>query len=353
MANTILSPSDFAQACKKGLSGAYLFFGEEEYLKHHYLQQCRDSIVTDASLAPLNHIRLEGEQASPQAVWDAMATPPIFAEQKLIEVHSVMWDRLSEDDAAQWENVFSQCRDYPEAVIVCYAELDEMNGGTQHSPSKALQSWANILTPVRFPLQTDLQLAKWIFRHFQAAQINASSEQCNAILSFCGKDMCTLSTELEKLIAYLKFNARNQLLDEDIPLVCCRQMEQDAFALTNAILDGATAQALAHFAEKKARREKPEMILGGIAHVCCDLAKIRTYLDNGLPLSEIASRMKILSSYRVSLYAKQASRHTPEQLERAVLLCAAADRKIKTASTDPYLILERLIVRLGQKKGGV
>ncbi len=351
MKHPILSINDFAAQIKKGLSGAYLLFGEEAYLKQHYLSLCRQSLIADPSLAAFNHVRLEEEHATPAALLDAIMTPPVFAEQKLIELHSVAWDSLSESDLAAWTDALSELDDVSDAVLICYANSEELDGGTERAPSKLLVDLAEHMIPVRFPRQTDLQLGKWIFRHFQAADISASSDLCHAMLCHCGRDMYALSGEIEKVIAYLKAHGRTELSAEDIPLLCCRQVEEDAFAFANAILDGATAAAFALLGEKKARREKPELILGSIAKVCCELAKIRLLSDCGLSQADIAARMGRMHAYKISLYQKQAQKRTSAQLERAVLLCEQADLSLKTTDVDPYVVIERLIVELGQRKG--
>lgn len=352
MSYASLSHTELAAQIKKGLAGGYLFFGEEDYLKHHYLCACREALIDDPSLAAFNHIRLEDDTATPEALLDALLTPPVFADKKLIELHTVAWDSLGEKELAAWQDAFAELDDSEDAVLICYADAHALDGGTERAPSKLLTLFGEHLTPVRFARQNDAQLAKWIFRHFQAAGISVTSDLCHQMLNFCGRDMYALSGEIEKVIAYLCAHGRTELRGEDIPLLCCRQTEEDAFAFTNAILDGATASAFALLGEKKARREKPELILGSIFRVCADLARVRMLTDCGLSQAEVASRTGKMHAYKLSLYQKQANRRSPQDLERAVALCEQADLALKRSMSDGYVTIERLIVELGQRKGG-
>jgi DNA polymerase-3 subunit delta len=130
-----------------------------------------------------------------------------------------------------------------------------------------------------------------------------------------------------------------------ISLLCAPHPTRDPFDFTNAILDANTKKAFAIFAEMKAKKEKPELILGSISRVICDLAKIKIYTSAGYSQADISALTK-MHAYRVGLYAKQSQHRSNAQLKRAVRLCAKTDAKMKRAVTDPYLLLERLIVEL-------
>ncbi len=345
MADPILSATEFQALLKKDPCGIFLFFGEEEYLKQHALKSARQNVLSDPSLSDFNYQRLEQEYATPDALLQALETPPLFADRRLIELHSIPWESLNEEVLSAWQDVFSKGNGSDSALVIVYAESNELDSGTERLPGKRLSALAAHCRAVRFPKQTDLQLAKWIFRHFTAQGLQISSEVCHQMLDFCGHDMCFLSTEIEKVAAYLKFNGRSEVKTEDISYLCAYNPERDTFDFTNAILDGNTAKAFELFAEMKGRKERPEVILGSIAKICCDLAKIRFLCDSGASPKELESKLK-MHAYRLSLYQKQALRRPAPMLEQAVRLCAETDVKMKSTACDPYLLLERLIVEI-------
>lgn len=47
----------------KNPAGVYLFYGAEEYLKHHYLDQIRSAVIPDQALEAFNHVILSGADA--------------------------------------------------------------------------------------------------------------------------------------------------------------------------------------------------------------------------------------------------------------------------------------------------
>ncbi len=346
MPHPILSATDFSRALKKEIHGVYLFFGEEAYLKQHALRSVREKVLADPSLSVFNHIVLKEEEATPANLMQAVTTPAMMAEQKLIEVHSLPLSALSEEEFSAWEQALEGA-DSADVIVIFYAEADEMP-----SPQKAgevpkeLRRYCDLWQPVLFPTQSRIQLAKWILRHLQEAEISCTPDFPDALLDYCGSDMTVLGNELQKIIAYLHFHQKNAVEKQTISLICSAHPSRDPFDFTNAILDANTKKAFAIFAEMKAKKERPELILGSISHVICDLAKVKVYLSAGYNQADISALTK-MHAYRTSLYMKQCQRRTGTQLKRAVRLCAQADAKMKRAVTDPYVLLERLIVELG------
>ena len=78
------------QRLKSGsVRGAYLFCGEEEYLKRHYLTNVRNLLVPDPDLGVFDAIRIDASrmelEALPAHIEQAIATPPMMQAQKLVE----------------------------------------------------------------------------------------------------------------------------------------------------------------------------------------------------------------------------------------------------------------------------
>ena len=151
-----------------------------------------------------------------------------------------------------------------------------------------------------------------------------------------------LSGEINKLCCYLKANGRDKLTLEDVLNVSCERKEIEAFDFANAILEGSASKAFSVLGEMKKRREKPEIILSGISRVVGDLTVIKTLLDSGYNLSDVEKALN-LHSYKVSLYAKSASRTPLSTLKKINEDCYKADISIKSSSNNSYTVLERLV----------
>ena len=75
----IIKEDVFRKQLKKGLSGGYLFYGDEDYLKGFALRSVKEELCSDPTYALFNHIELDAMDYSPDALLDAMMPLPMMA----------------------------------------------------------------------------------------------------------------------------------------------------------------------------------------------------------------------------------------------------------------------------------
>ena len=80
----MIKEADFRKAIKSEPDKAYLFFGDEDYMKSFAVTTARDAIVPDPSFAFFNEIKLDSFSYSPEALTDALMPLPMMADRKLI-----------------------------------------------------------------------------------------------------------------------------------------------------------------------------------------------------------------------------------------------------------------------------
>ena len=55
----IIKEDVFRKQIKKGLSGGYLFFGEEDYLKSFCLRAVKEAVCPDETFAVFNEVKID------------------------------------------------------------------------------------------------------------------------------------------------------------------------------------------------------------------------------------------------------------------------------------------------------
>ena len=338
-----MTGAEFGTLLKKGVSGGFLFYGEETYLKHRYLEAVRREIVPDASLDAFNRYRFDERTYDPDALRGAIASFPVMAEKKLIELHSLPLSQMKSAEMSELTDALSSISSDDGNVLILYTEPDEFDPGTVKKPSPLFKTLSAILTPVFFDRETPARLNKWITQHFSAEGVFASSDLALRLTDYVGKDMYALSGQIEKLSAYVRAAGRDHLEESDIAFVACRYRETEPFDFANAILNGNLSEALSLLSEKKMRKEPPEIILSGVSTVFSDLLTLRLLYDNGFQQKEMAAKTG-MHEYRVGLYLRTASKKKAAVLKKALSLCAETDLKIKSTPLDPYVLLDRLVV---------
>ena len=347
MAVNILKEADFRKSLKSNPVGGFLFFGEEDYMKSAALRMARVSI-TDAepTLACFNDIRLDGTDFTPAALLDAMTTPPMGSDRKIISVTGLNFNALRAADLDRLCDALSALPDYPHNLVILSSAADCLDAGNlPKRPSDLLTTLSEYLAPVHFERNTPAKLAGWVQKHFSHGGVQASPALCQFIIGYCGRNMFTLAGEIDKVACYVCAHGRTEVTEADVRTAAIPTMEHDAFAFANAITERRRADALDILQELKFRRVEPLYILSEVSRVICDLAAVRAMADGGSTAAEIASALK-MHEYRAGLYLRQARSADPAHLHAALEACAAADRALKRSAGDGYGVIEKLICKL-------
>ena len=246
MALTILKEADFRKALKTNLTGGYLFFGEEDYMKSAALRMARQSVTeADPAMAAFNDIRLDGLDFTPAALLDAMTVPPMGADRKIITVTGLNLSTLRAADLDKLCEALSEIPDYPYNLVILSAAADTLDpGNLPKKPSELLTTLGEYLTPVYFERNTPAKLAGWVQKHYLHGGVRADPKLCQFTIEYCGRNMFTLANEVDKVACYIRAHGRDTLTEADIRTAAIPAMEYDAFAFTNAIMERRRADAL-------------------------------------------------------------------------------------------------------------
>lgn len=348
----IITESEFRKRIAKKPIGGYLFFGDEDYLKHHAMKSAREAVCPDPSLAVFNDLRIDMSAASlsPDELYSriasALSAAPMMADYKAVTIDGLFADELrpAELDAVCRGAELAEEFDFNLFIISVPAGMLDP-GRLPKSPSSTLSKLAGNLTAVNFEYVGEAKLAAWAVRHFEHHGVKPYEGVTAALIGRCGKNMFTLAGEIEKLCFYALENGRNTVSAEDVSLVTCLEEVFDPYALGSAVADGNSRLALRILAVEKAQRTEPVIILAELSKTLSDMLSIKLLSSAGMPPREIAGALRMKSDYRVKLYLGKVRDLPQEKLRRAVALCAEADGALKNSSSG-YGEIERLICAL-------
>ena len=182
-------------------------------------------------------------------------------------------------------------------------------------------------------------------KHYRHDGVTADEAACRATVAFCGRNMFTLASEIDKIAYYALAHGTDTVTETHIRAAGTPAAEYDAFAFANAVMERRQADALAILQEQKLRRVEPLMILSEASRVLASLCAIRTLADAGHTGEEIAASLH-MNPYQVKLYLRVARAAEPGVLSAAVDACAQADAALKRSAADGYQLIERLICGL-------
>lgn len=343
----ILTQNDLNKRLKSGdASGAYLFVGEEAYLRRAFTVRLRESLLGDPAFATFNHLLHEGASIDYETLRAEAETPPFFEPNKLVEWHGADLNGLKESDYEALTEIVRKAGNGSGVTLLICANPEGLDAGTSKRPSATFKRLSELFLAVNFEKSSDAQLTGWLSRHFAHEGVTTEPGVPRALLDRAGRSMDVLANEVEKLTAYVRAHGRETVTEEDVRYIAVATTEADAFGLTNALLDRNPVAAFRNLADMRARRVEPTLILGQVSRLIADLTSIAMLLAEGLNPAAVAGVLS-MNSYRAELYARAAGKRKLTELRHALERCAEVDRRAKTSfGVDVYALLEGLVSEL-------
>ena len=325
------------------LGCAYIFHGEESYLREYYLKLLRETLVP-AGFEDFNYHVVEGKDLTVQALVEMTEAMPMMAERTLVVVKDYDLFKLNED---QRQRVVSMLADLPE-----YCCLVFVYDTVEYKPNKAYTTLTKAIKEhvetVEFQVADNSDLVPWIARRFRALNKDISRQTAEYLIFNCGNLMTGLIPEIAKIAAYAKGKA---ITEADIDAVADPVLSAEVFKLTDAVLEGDNNRAAAILGDLLKQQTEPIQILAAMGHQMRRLYTARIAIDSGKDRLWLMELWGMKSDYTAKRLLSAAKRTNADWCANAVKLCQVLDRRMKSErGIDNEGELKLLLVQLGAKR---
>ena len=307
---------------------AYLFFGEEGYLKKQYRDKLIQAWNPDGDT--MNYSRFEGKGIDVKEVISLGETMPFFAERRIILMENTGFFKNQCPELTEYLNSL------PDYLYLLFVE-EEVD-----KRSKMFKTVKQIGRVVDFSVQDEKTLMRWVLGILKREGKQITQRDMERFLSKTGTDMSNIEKELEKLLCYTM--DRSVITGEDIDAVCTTQINNRIFAMVQAVAEQNQKKALDLYYDLLALKEPPMRIMFLIAKQFNQLLQVKELAGKGAQKSEIASRVKVPPFVAGKLMA-QARAFTREQILSYVEFCVESEEAVKTGRLSDRLAVELLIAK--------
>lgn len=349
MANPKKEPkkSEAFQKLKADLSAgtvgcAYIFHGEESYLREYYLGELRKQLVP-AGFEEFNYHRLEGKDLSVQTLSEMAEAMPMMAERTLIVVTDLDIFKLNEE---QRERMIAFLEDIPPycCVVFVYDTVTYKANGTLKKLNKAINDYVQV---VEFKAADNSDLIPWIARRFRALDKEIDRQTAEYLIFLCGGLMTGLVQEIQKIGAYAKGKTVTQ---KDIDAVAEPVLSAEVFKLSDAVIRKERDRAAAILGELLKMQTEPIMIVAALGSQLRRLHTARIAIDSGKDKYWLMELWEMKSDFQAKLLLSAAKQTTADWCADAVKQCQVLDRRMKSENgIDAAGELKLLLVRLGAR----
>ena len=241
------------------LKNAYIFYGEETYLRQSYLDQVREALVP-AGFEEFNYHRLGGKGLSMQTLQETVEAMPMMAQHTLVTVTDLDIFKLDMSARGAFIEIISDIPEYC-TVIFIYDLVAYKRDGKMKKLVAALDEHVR---EVEFCQQDRELLLRWIKRRFAADGHDIDAATADHLLFTCGSLMTDLLPEIGKVSAFAKGQS---VTIADINAVVEPRLEARVFDMTRAITAGSYNEAAHILGELLRQRTEPIMILAAVGTV--------------------------------------------------------------------------------------
>ena len=329
----MLAAGEFPKVC--------VVYGEEDYLKKHYVSRLTKKCV-DEAMADFNLHNLNGETCTVDEIFQADQALPFMSEKSCVVVKDLALDKL---DSVAYRQMTELLDDLSEDCVLIFWQdslgFDEKKNSKTKDLAAKIDEQGVLL---RLDRITGATLYKTLEGGAQKRGCTMSRDVTTYLVGRVGDELTLLLNELDKLCFY---KGGGEITRRDVDEVCTRSLDAKIFDLSKALTNGTAQKALDILNDLLARKEKPVVILGTLIATYVDMYRARIALSAGKAATEPAKVFDYRrKEFRLTNGASNSRAMSIRQLRRCLDLLAQADTKMKSTALDERHILEETLLHL-------
>lgn len=321
-------------------ASAYIFYGEESYLRAHYLRRLREVLIPSGA-EEFNYHALEGKDLTVQQLSEMAEAMPMMAQRTMIAVTDMDLFKLGKEQREQLVEFLSDVPPYC-CVVFVYDTVAYKPDRTMKHLCKAI---ADHVQAVEFRAAESGDLLAWIARRFRALDKEIDRQTAEYLVFLCGGLMTGLVPEIAKIAAYAKGKAVTQA---DVDAVADPVLSAEVFKLSDAVIGRDFDKAAQILGDLLKMQTEPILILATLGGQLRRLYTARLAIDGGKDRAWLMELWGMKSDYQAKLLLGAARRTTTAWCADAVKMCQVLDKRMKSEKgLDGVGELKLLLVRLG------
>ncbi len=326
---------------KNDILRLYVFYGEEKYRRDAAVDILKKRIVP-SGLEEFNYVEFDGKGLSIADLDEAVQSVPVMSDKKLIVIKN--FDIFKETSS----DLLTLLSDLPQEVCLVF-----LYDNVEFKPdrrTKMYQVVSKVGVTANFVPASAVELRDWIRRRFADLRKNIENSDIDYLSFYCGTDMYMLQNEISKVAAYAPYAVVRR---EDIEAVATRGVESRVFDLCDYVSSGKCVQAMNELEKMILLREPAVLICAMLARQMRRLYITKCALENGEGKEYISKLFGLGYSFQADNLVSAARRNSLPALRTGTLLCANADKALKSSRQEDYEVMRILLLTLMETVGRV
>ncbi len=309
----------------------YLISGSEEYIKTLRSKQLIKRLAPEAD--DMNLTDFDGKKTEAESIISILDTLPFFAERRVVVVRDSGYFKKG---CEELENYISSMPDTTYLIFI-EKEVDRKR--------KLYKYVSEHGRAVEYEPLDEAGLRLYVVPMLEKRGKTMRGNTFSYLVSRTGTDLVRIMNELDKLAAYC--GERTEITADDVDRLVHRQLEEQVFALTDALAEKKLHAALDVYYEMLELKTPPMRIISLLSGQYNSLLQVKELRMKGMDEAGIAKKSG-MHPYAVKQRARTAGRFSARELKERLIKCVEAEEAVKQGRKPPELAAEMLIVELGR-----
>lgn len=315
-----------------------VLYGEEVFLMEQKLESLKKKF--DISDEQMNLSLYWCNETAMKDIIEDARTPSFLSEYKMVVLKNPLFlttqkqkDVTEEDMQLLLDYVSNE---NPSTLFVIYHTQDKFD-----ERKKIVKNLRKKMEFVHIEKLNEHRLFQKTREAVKARGCEISEDALHLLLSRTSRDLLTISKEVDKLCLYSK-----TIEKEDVDKLVPKQLEDNVFELTSAILSKNTKKSLQIYKDLVVNNEEPIKLIILIANSMRLLYQVKILDRKGYNDQEIG-RMLGVNPYRLKYVRQDAKNYEVDELLFNIHKLSKLDVSIKTGQVDRFKGLEMFLIQVG------
>ncbi len=322
----------------------YIFFGEEQYLKNRYIEKLKDTVVGE-TIEEFNFIKFNGKELDLQTLGECIDCYPVMSEKKLIVVEDFDIYKQNKENAGILVGLLN---DIPEYICLVFS-YTTLNYSEKISKENEIEELKELKSTVKknaviieFEHASQKELSNWVTRRFASCGKKIDGKICDYLIFYCGEDMNTLVSEINKIAACTESES---ITKQDIERVAIKSLDAKIYELTDSMAEGRFDSAVRTLRDLLNMGYETVVLSSAIGRQYVKLLDAKLIIEDGKDISYI-QKFWSAKQYPAEKLAKSAGKYKKSALEEAVKICGRCDVASKSEFGDRKEMLEMMLLSI-------
>lgn len=320
---------------ERKFSPAYLFYGEEDYMKKYYLDLIKKKAVGDA-LPEFNLHEIDGSKTDIDEIMQLAISVPMMNDYVLTVVNDFDFSGINDKKINE---LFSSLEEG--SILLFYSQTVKPN--QKGAWKLAIKRIKEVGSVIRFDKKDSRDLAKIAISAAKKRGCYIPQYLATSFIERVGTDLNLIKNEVDKLCA---MKGEGDITAEDIDKITVRTLDASAFDLTKALISSNPNKVFDILNDLYDQRREPIMILGAVSSAYIDMYRVKVAQEKGLDAQAVANFYSYKADWKLKRAAYNAKNLSLSQLRRSINVLCESDELLKSFQSDPSVVLDESMMKL-------